>query len=180
MNDGAELAHPDRLTILIVSDLVRLATQLTAGLLPVTGQAGVPELAGLAGVYGAADGFFASAFHGAAADDGQPAQPAAGQRPAGVELLGGRDRTGVGDRRARGARRHLRHGTFTLWETSLQEHVRDRALSRVSSYDYLTSAGVIPLGNVLVGAVGAALGVATLPPVRNLPRRVLGQRVARL
>jgi hypothetical protein len=71
-------------------------------------------------------------------------------------------------------------GTFTLWETSLQEHVRDRALSRVSSYDYLTSAGVIPLGNVLVGAVGAALGVATLPPVRNLPRRVLGQRVARL
>jgi hypothetical protein len=68
-------------------------------------------------------------------------------------------------------------GTFTLWETSLQEHVRDRALSRVSSYDYLTSAGVILLGNVLVGA---ALGVATLPPVRNLPRRVLGQRVARL
>ena len=50
-------------------------------------------------------------------------------------------------------------GTFTLWETSLQEHVPDRALSRVSSYDYLTSAGLIPLGNVLVGlAAGAAFG----------------------
>jgi hypothetical protein len=79
-------------------------------------------------------------------------------------------------------------GTFTLWETSLQEHVPDRALSRVSSYDYLTSAGVIPLGNVAVGAVSAAvglhealfamtvvgllvaLGVATLPSVRTLPR----------
>jgi hypothetical protein len=79
-------------------------------------------------------------------------------------------------------------GTFTLWETSLQEHVPDRALSRVSSYDYLTSAGMIPLGNVLVGAVSASVGVhqtlvamtvvgvlvaagiATVPSVRLLPR----------
>jgi len=29
----------------------------------------------------------------------------------------------------------------------------------VSSYDYLTSAGVIPLGNVLTGAVSAAIGI---------------------
>ena len=50
-------------------------------------------------------------------------------------------------------------GTFTLWETSLQEHVPAGALSRVSSYDYLTSAGVIPLGNVLVGIAGAAFGL---------------------
>jgi MFS family permease len=79
-------------------------------------------------------------------------------------------------------------GTFTLWETSLQEHVPDRALSRVSSYDYLTSAGMIPLGNVLVGLVSAAVGlhetlvamsvvgvlvalaIASLPAVRGLPR----------
>jgi hypothetical protein len=79
-------------------------------------------------------------------------------------------------------------GTFTLWETSLQEHVPDRALSRVSSYDYLTSAGMIPLGNVLVGALSASVGVhealaamtvvgvlvaagiATVPSVRQLPR----------
>src|SRR4051794_31835590 len=81
-------------------------------------------------------------------------------------------------------------GCFTLWETTLQEHIPDRALSRVSSYDYLTSAGVIPLGNVLTGVVGAAIGihaalfgmsavalvvafaVAMLPSVRRLPRGV--------
>ena len=79
-------------------------------------------------------------------------------------------------------------GTFTLWETSLQEHVPDRALSRVSSYDYLTSAGVIPVGNLLIGFVTVAIGlhhallamtvlgvtaavaVATVPAVRHLPR----------
>jgi hypothetical protein len=81
-------------------------------------------------------------------------------------------------------------GTFTLWETSLQEHVPAHALSRVSSYDYLATAGVIPLGNVLVGAAGAAFGlhaslfamsvigigvavaVASMPSVRALPRGV--------
>ena len=79
-------------------------------------------------------------------------------------------------------------GAFTLWETSLGEHIPQRSLSRVSSYDYLSSAGVIPLGNVLAGAVSAALGLqATLvgmtvlgvaaalcvlatPSVRRLPR----------
>jgi MFS family permease len=79
-------------------------------------------------------------------------------------------------------------GTFTLWETSLQEHVPDRALSRVSSYDYLTSAGLIPLGNLTIGFVTAAIGlhhalfvmtvlgvaaalaVAAVPSVRRLPR----------
>jgi MFS family permease len=81
-------------------------------------------------------------------------------------------------------------GCFTLWETTLQEHIPDRALSRVSSYDYLTSAGVIPLGNVLTGAVSAAIGIhptlfamsavglvvalaiASVPSVRSLPRGV--------
>ncbi|HEX7188416.1 MAG TPA: MFS transporter [Actinomycetes bacterium] len=79
-------------------------------------------------------------------------------------------------------------GTFTLWETSLQEHVPQRALSRVSSYDYLTSSGLIPVGNLAIGAVSAAAGVrptlfvmtalgvsaalaiAALPVVRRLPR----------
>ena len=79
-------------------------------------------------------------------------------------------------------------GAFTLWETSLQEHVPDRVLSRVASYDYLTSAGMIPLGNLVVGglatvvalrpllaatsavAIVFSLGVALLPAVRNLPR----------
>ena len=79
-------------------------------------------------------------------------------------------------------------GTFTLWETSLGEHISSGALSRVSSYDYLSSNGVIPLGNLLAGAASVAFGihttlvamtvigvgisgaVAALPSVRGLPR----------
>jgi hypothetical protein len=79
-------------------------------------------------------------------------------------------------------------GTFTLWETSLGEHIPPRALSRVSSYDYLSSTGMIPLGNVVVGlaaaavgvyptlvamtmiGIGAALVVVSIPSVRHLPR----------
>jgi hypothetical protein len=82
----------------------------------------------------------------------------------------------------------LREGTFTLWQTSLQEHVPAGELSRVSSYDYLTSTGLIPLGNLTIGFVTAAVGlhralllmsvvglsaaacVAALPAVRRLPR----------
>jgi hypothetical protein len=79
-------------------------------------------------------------------------------------------------------------GAFTLWETSLGEHISAGSLSRVSSYDYLTSSGMIPLGNLLAGivsasfglqptlvamtvvGVGASLVVALLPSVRRLPR----------
>jgi len=80
-------------------------------------------------------------------------------------------------------------GTFTLRETSLREHAPDGALSRVSSYDYLSSAGAIPLGNMLIGFVSVSIGlhhalllmtvvgvtaavaVACVPAVRHLPRR---------
>jgi len=79
-------------------------------------------------------------------------------------------------------------GLFTLWETTLGEHIPERSLSRVASYDYLSSTGVIPLGNVLVGVSAATIGlhaslwamsivglsaaavVASLRSVRNLPR----------
>src|SRR4029079_18418408 len=54
----------DRKKILLASDLVRLCTQLTAGLLLVTGSASVAQLVVLAGAYGAADAFFAPAFTG--------------------------------------------------------------------------------------------------------------------
>ena len=82
-------------------------------------------------------------------------------------------------------------GAFTLWETSLGEHIPSQALSRVSSYDYLSSSGVIPLGNLLAGAASAVFGlhatlmgmtvvgltaavvVAALPGVRDLPRAVV-------
>lgn len=79
-------------------------------------------------------------------------------------------------------------GLFTLWETTFGEHIPERSLSRVASYDYLSSTGVIPLGNVLVGVSAATIGlhaslwamsivglsaaavVASLRSVRNLPR----------
>ena len=77
---------------------------------------------------------------------------------------------------------------FSLWETSVQEHVPDAELSRVASYDYLTSTGAMPLGSIaagaltawlsagaailLLGAAGlaAALALITVPAVRRLPR----------
>ena len=79
-------------------------------------------------------------------------------------------------------------GYFSLWETSLQEHVPAAELSRVASYDYLTSTGALPLGSVLAGAltawtgagttilllggagVLAAVAVTAVPAVRRLPR----------
>jgi MFS family permease len=77
---------------------------------------------------------------------------------------------------------------FTLWETSLQEHIPEASLSRVSSYDYVASAGVMPVGTILAGPVAEAVGihetltamsvigvaaallVLLVPAVRNLPR----------
>lgn len=77
---------------------------------------------------------------------------------------------------------------FSLWETSLQEHVPDAELSRVASYDYLTSTGAMPLGSVAAGALTAVLSagsailllggaglvaafaVIAVPAVRRLPR----------
>ena len=60
-------------------------------------------------------------------------------------------------------------GTFTLWETSLGEHIPAGSLSRVSSYDYLSSTGMIPLGNVLVGL--ARSDVRRLPGAPRDDRR---------
>jgi MFS family permease len=52
---------------------------------------------------------------------------------------------------------------FTLWEMSLQQHIPSRALSRVSSYDFTASAGLMPIGLALAGPVAAAIGLhATL------------------
>jgi MFS family permease len=50
---------------------------------------------------------------------------------------------------------------FTLWETSLQQHVPSRALSRVSSYDFTASAGLMPIGLALAGPISDAIGLHT-------------------
>jgi MFS family permease len=47
---------------------------------------------------------------------------------------------------------------FTLWEVSLQEHVPGEALSRVSSFDYLSATALMPAGTALAGPIAAAVG----------------------
>ncbi|MGZ6706780.1 MAG: MFS transporter [Solirubrobacteraceae bacterium] len=52
---------------------------------------------------------------------------------------------------------------FTLWDMSIQEQVPARAVSRVSSYDFTLSMGLMPLGMAMAGPVSNALGLhATL------------------
>jgi MFS family permease len=52
---------------------------------------------------------------------------------------------------------------FTLWEVSLQEHIPSRALSRVSSFDYLAASALMPISTIAVGPLAGAFGArATL------------------
>ena len=48
---------------------------------------------------------------------------------------------------------------FTLWDTSVQEQVPARAVSRVSSYDFTVSLGLMPLGMAIAGPVADAVGL---------------------
>jgi MFS family permease len=45
------------------------------------------------------------------------------------------------------------------WDTALQQHIPERALSRVSSYDALGSFIFIPLGQLAAGPIAEAIGV---------------------
>lgn len=49
-----------------------------------------------------------------------------------------------------------------LWDTTLQHHIPERVLSRVSSYDYLGSVALLPVGYALAGPLAVALGAHTL------------------
>ncbi len=52
---------------------------------------------------------------------------------------------------------------FTLWDTSIQEQVPPNAVSRVSSYDFTASMGLMPIGMAMAGPVADAVGLhATL------------------
>jgi predicted MFS family arabinose efflux permease len=48
----------------------------------------------------------------------------------------------------------------TLWFTALQERIPPQALSRVSSYDWLGSLVLQPVGYVLAGPIAATIGVS--------------------
>jgi MFS family permease len=50
------------------------------------------------------------------------------------------------------------YGVF--WDTTLQQHIPDEMLSRVSSYDVLGSFALIPLGVAVMGPISGAIGVA--------------------
>jgi MFS family permease len=47
----------------------------------------------------------------------------------------------------------------TLWETSLQQHVPAKSLSRVSAYDWFGALLCEPLGLALAGVTAAAIGM---------------------
>jgi MFS family permease len=50
------------------------------------------------------------------------------------------------------------YGVF--WDTTLQQHIPDEKLSRVSSYDVLGSFALIPVGVAVMGPISSAIGVA--------------------
>jgi hypothetical protein len=50
---------------------------------------------------------------------------------------------------------------FILWDTSLQEQVPPHAVSRVSSYDFTVSLGLMPIGLAVAGPIAAAVGLHT-------------------
>ena len=50
---------------------------------------------------------------------------------------------------------------FTLWDMSIQEQVPPAAISRVSSYDFTSSMGLMPIGMAIAGPVADAIGLQT-------------------
>jgi MFS family permease len=75
-----------------------------------------------------------------------------------------------------------------VWQTTLQQHVPEEALSRVSAWDWMGSFLFLPLGLIAAGPVSDLIGIATtlwisvtwavastlavllVPSVRNLRR----------
>jgi predicted MFS family arabinose efflux permease len=47
---------------------------------------------------------------------------------------------------------------IAVWDTAVQQRVPEHLLSRVSSFDFLTSVGSLPIGMALVGPVAGVLG----------------------
>lgn len=48
----------------------------------------------------------------------------------------------------------------TIWFTVLQEHIPDESISRVSSYDWLGSTALRPIGLAMAGPLAASIGAA--------------------
>jgi MFS family permease len=67
---------------------------------------------------------------------------------------------------------------FTVWETALQERIPSHAQSRVSSFDYLGSLTLMPLGYLLVGPAADAYGVRTTAVAASVVTGVICLAVA--
>jgi MFS family permease len=52
--------------------------------------------------------------------------------------------------------------TFTIWETALQRNIPGGAQARVSSFDYLGSLTLMPIGFAVMGPLADAVGVRTV------------------
>jgi hypothetical protein len=48
------------------------------------------------------------------------------------------------------------------WATALAEHIPPEKLSRVSSYDWMVSLGLLPIGYAIVGPISHALGAVSV------------------
>ena len=48
----------------------------------------------------------------------------------------------------------------SVWETTLQQHVPDAVLSRVTAYDWFGSVVATPIGNALIGPLVVLLGTS--------------------
>jgi hypothetical protein len=54
------------------------------------------------------------------------------------------------------------------WDTALAERVPPHTLSRVSAYDWMGSLALLPIGYLLAGPLGEALGESTVLVAGNL------------
>jgi len=52
--------------------------------------------------------------------------------------------------------------TFTVWETALQRHIPGTAQARVSSFDYLGSLTLMPVGFAVIGPLSDVIDVQAL------------------
>ena len=104
----------------------------------------------------------------------------------GSELFGALKETVIAAAQAVGG---IGMGFFgAVWQTTLQQHVPEKALSRVSAWDWMGTFAFLPLGLILAGPVSNAIGISTtlwisvgyvvvstlavllVPSVRNLRR----------
>jgi MFS family permease len=67
---------------------------------------------------------------------------------------------------------------FTVWETALQQRIPEAAQSRVSSFDYLGTLCLMPIGYVLIGPAAQLLGTKPTAAVATVATLAIAVAVA--